>query len=276
MPYFYRNDSIDSGKNVNLLFVHIPKTGGTSFENYLSDLYNIPLNFYSLLSPKVQAGDTSTPQHYTLHTIWNRRKEIRLFEENLRIITLVRNPYSRMISELFFRNLINISTIPNEVTKCIYRYLNDNTTTYDNHRLPQIEFLLDSSGKIWNGVEILHLENIKHDLAQQGFHNFHHHNNSATKIRFTKFLNDESYRLINDYYSQDFATFGYHMIHKANNHTSSHASHTSHTSNSTNSLRFRRLLTSAHYIYDIHSELIYVFLFCILVLIAIVLFKFKK
>jgi hypothetical protein len=37
MPYFKKN-------NLNLLFIHIPKTGGTSIEKYFSYKYNIALN----------------------------------------------------------------------------------------------------------------------------------------------------------------------------------------------------------------------------------------
>lgn len=37
MPYFNNND-------INILFIHIPKTGGTSLENYFSSKFNIPLN----------------------------------------------------------------------------------------------------------------------------------------------------------------------------------------------------------------------------------------
>jgi hypothetical protein len=41
MPYF-------QNKNVNILFIHIPKTGGSSLELYFSNKYKIPLDIKSL------------------------------------------------------------------------------------------------------------------------------------------------------------------------------------------------------------------------------------
>jgi hypothetical protein len=46
MPYFHN-------ENINLLFIHIPKTGGSNFENYMSYKYNIPLNEKSLCIKKL-------------------------------------------------------------------------------------------------------------------------------------------------------------------------------------------------------------------------------
>ena len=37
MPYFHNKD-------VNLLFIHIPKTGGSSLETYFSKKFNMHLN----------------------------------------------------------------------------------------------------------------------------------------------------------------------------------------------------------------------------------------
>ena len=41
MPYFHNTD-------INILLIHIPKTGGTSLEHYFSSKYDIPLNNDSL------------------------------------------------------------------------------------------------------------------------------------------------------------------------------------------------------------------------------------
>lgn len=41
MPYFKNDD-------VNILFIHIPKTGGSSIEHYFSNKFNVLLNQKSL------------------------------------------------------------------------------------------------------------------------------------------------------------------------------------------------------------------------------------
>lgn len=41
MPYFHNTVK---NEKVNLLLIHIPKTGGTSSEQYFSKKYNVPLN----------------------------------------------------------------------------------------------------------------------------------------------------------------------------------------------------------------------------------------
>ena len=56
MPYFKNN-------NLNLLFIHIPKTGGTSLEKYLSQKHNIPLDSKSLYSNSKNGYNNVSLQH---------------------------------------------------------------------------------------------------------------------------------------------------------------------------------------------------------------------
>jgi hypothetical protein len=213
MPYFYRNDGGE--KDVNILFIHIPKTGGTSFENYMSKRYEIPLEHKSLF--KMNKGETSTYQHFTLRNIWKRRKEFGIHEDGLRIITFVRNPYDRAISDLFFLKLAKKEMSADQVADILRKYLKG-PYNYDNHRLPQAEFIMDSSGEIWKGLEIIRLENLKDGLAQIGFDDFNRWDfaNPMTKkgesMDYSKYLNSHSILMINRNYAQDFALLGYEMI----------------------------------------------------------------
>ena len=106
MPYFH-NDKI------NLLFIHIPKTGGTSLENYFSKKYNIPLNEKSLYTiddlvftdEYINKYNHISYQHLSIMTIIKNSADLKINFNSLNCITIVRNPYTRIISDLFFLKL---------------------------------------------------------------------------------------------------------------------------------------------------------------------------
>ena len=53
MPYFHNKD-------VNLLFIHIPKTGGSSLETYFSKKFNMHLNDSTLFNTVKRFNNLST------------------------------------------------------------------------------------------------------------------------------------------------------------------------------------------------------------------------
>ncbi|MCI4679804.1 sulfotransferase family protein [Rhodoblastus acidophilus] len=87
MPIFHTN-----GKNV--LFVHIPKTGGTSVEKWLRRHVNI--SFFSIGVPSAMK---CTPQHLTNHDFFQ------IFGKGYFDYTfaIVRNPFDRIVSEYRMR-----------------------------------------------------------------------------------------------------------------------------------------------------------------------------
>ena len=62
MPYFHKN-------NVNLLFIHIPKTGGSSLQNYFCNKYGILLNNDSLCDFTNKIDIKTSLQHLTYKDI---------------------------------------------------------------------------------------------------------------------------------------------------------------------------------------------------------------
>lgn len=230
MPYF-KNDKI------NLLFIHIPKTGGSSIEKYFFIKYSLKLNFntlysderrehilglncgerfntlpfdkfnYSLLDSKHNLDITSL-QHLTLNTIICNKDIFKINNNELKIMTILRNPYTKIISDLFWFELIDINSNQNEVYEKIKIFVNSNK--YDNHNLPQYQFLIDKNNKIDKNIIILKTESLTKDMHNLGYTDFNLFENvNKIKYDYLIFLNYDSIKLINTFYSLDFYYFNY-------------------------------------------------------------------
>jgi len=209
MPYFHNT-------NTNTLFIHIPKTGGTSLEYYFSNKYNIPLNNNSLFDfldediRKIKHINSSL-QHMTYQTINNHKDFFNIDITNLEIITIVRNPYERIISDLFWYKKITIDSTKEEVYDIIQEYLRDDTL--DNHTIPQWSFVTDEKRALIPNIKILRTETLSSDMHKLGYVDFDVKiNDNATKTNYFDFLNPNSIQLINDFYDYDFKLFKYDKI----------------------------------------------------------------
>ena len=146
MPYFHKDD-------INLLLIHIPKTGGSSLEKYFSKKYKIPLNDTSLftLRKKFQGVSYQHQTYNSIMTYFVPKMQGFYKQEDLSILTIVRNPYHRIVSDLFFFNYINKNNTPSQsqVFDAInYKYLNQ-FGNHDNHKRPQYQFVIDEqTGKL--------------------------------------------------------------------------------------------------------------------------------
>ena len=228
MPYFKNND-------VNILLIHIPKTGGTSLEVYFSNKYNIPLNNQSLfwfldketqlkngISIDINESDkfiddkinistniviNSSLQHITYETICKYKQYFNIEFNNLKSITIVRNPYERIVSDLFSFSKITINNSKEEVFDIIQTYLLcDNL---DNHNIPQYVYITNNKELIPN-IYILRTETLTTDMHNLGYEDFNIYKNAKLlNINYYDYLNNDSIKLINDYYDHDFILFNY-------------------------------------------------------------------
>ena len=207
MPYF-------KNKNVNILFIHIPKTGGSSLENYFSKKFNILLNdksLYMFLDSNIKTKNNihihSSLQHMTLQTIIKYKFFFNINFNKIEIITIVRNPYQRIISDLFFFSKITVNSSTEEVFDIIKTYLVSNL---DNHNIPQYMFITDNNKKLFPNIYILHTETLTTDMHKLGYNDFNvHSNTNAVQVNYLNYLNNDSIKLINDFYDYDFVLFNY-------------------------------------------------------------------
>jgi len=218
MPY-YNDDSI----NLNFLFLHIPKTGGTSVEQYFSNKFNIPLNKKTLWGNT--PGYRVSMQHFTYKAIIKHKTilEIDTDTTKLSCITIVRNPYERLISDLFYLKKIKINDSQNKVYDVILKnYLYQKSVNYfDNHTVPQHLFIIDENNKIIPKLIILRTETLNNDMHKLGYTDFNlKENANSSNINYYDYLNNNSINLINNIYHNDFILFNYKKINIARRNVS--------------------------------------------------------
>jgi hypothetical protein len=209
MPYF-KNDII------NILFIHIPKTGGTSVECYFSSKFNIPLNtetLYLFMDEEVKKQKNiiihSSLQHITYSQMIQYKDIFHIDLNNLKIITIVRNPYERLISDFFFYKLIHLNTTKEEVFHILQKYLVSDK--YDNHNIPQYHFIIGIKPN--DNISVLKTERLINDMHKLGYTDFDvFFNVNPNKVDYYHYLNTDSIKLINHFYYYDFILFNYSFL----------------------------------------------------------------
>lgn len=202
MPYY---------KDIDTLFIHIPKTGGSSLEKYLSTKSKQTLHCVGPRNNLLPIKNVSL-QHQLYSTLYNNRNLIgvNFKSETLKIISIVRNPYNRLISDLFFFSLISAKHKPEVVFQIIKNYI---YVHRDNHNIPQYKFLYNEDGTIMNSkIKIFKTETLNDDLIQFGYKDFKistNVNKHKIKVPYISLLNRNSIDLINRHYHKDFELFGY-------------------------------------------------------------------
>lgn len=135
MPIFRRDDK-------NILFVHAPKTGGTSVERAFADS-----NYKTLYrDPRVGPASANqlrrcSPQHMHASTL---QQLLRVDRFDV-VFMLVRDPVARFRSEYAMQNSQDLSTDAHAVDRWAdeaFRAYAQDSFVFDNHLRPQSEFYL--------------------------------------------------------------------------------------------------------------------------------------
>lgn len=141
MPIFFKD-------GIRVLYIHIPKTGGTSIKAFFE------ANGYTTAyhATQKEAGHLNklrlcSPQHMHSDTL---KHLFRLNSFNY-IFATVRDPLSRIISEYYMRRTWTLTNSPAETFPLFQQWSENalslyskNNFIHDNHIRPQYQFILDN------------------------------------------------------------------------------------------------------------------------------------
>ena len=155
-------------------------------------------------------------QHYTYSNIVDYKDQLGVHcDDNIKILSCVRNPYTRIVSDLLFLKLIRDHSDKRSVEFSIKSYFhtyNLNHTAYDNHVKPQHLFLVDKDN-INSTIKIMRQESLTNDMHALGYTDFNTFKNvHHSRINYYDYLTLSSVLLINTFYKKDFELFDYNMI----------------------------------------------------------------
>ena len=144
--------------------------GWTSLELYFSSKFNIPLNNKSLcmFNEALNMQINSSLQHITYNQIVKYSKLFNINFDNIKIITIVRNPYERIMSDLFFFKLITIDATKETVfNKWIFSVWKLWQPQYTQHK-----FITNEEGEIIQNIYILKTESLINDMYNLSYSDF--------------------------------------------------------------------------------------------------------
>ena len=137
-------------------------------------------------------------QHQPFSIIYKHRELLNVNFNNIKIITIVRNPYDRIISDLFYFQLIEDNFSPRKISNIIKKYINEHI--YDNHNLPQYKFISNDNGEIIDSIHIFKTETLTEDLNKYGYNYVRKKigkEKRYTTLQYSNYLSNKSIDLIN-------------------------------------------------------------------------------
>ena len=176
------------------IFVHIPKTAGTSIENVLRD--------------------ENPPVYNSLHnTASTYIKKYERYFDNYFKFSVVRNPWDRLVSGYFYHRALGYGSHKDRYGKSFKEFVQKIET------FPQRHFLVGQYNYInIKGVDVLDYL-IKFESLEEGFCEVSKKLNFKIKTlydvrktehkHYTEYYNDETKQIVAEKYAKDIEYFGY-------------------------------------------------------------------
>jgi len=201
--------------NIKVLFVHIPKCGGSSFSERMTGR-----GWREVLSIKGIHAERLNFLYCSLqHMHASKLKQMVHPCKFDNILTLVRNPVNRLKSEYTWQVRQGMTNLaPRKWINRVFSEYEKNNFVFDNHIRPQHEFLLDSSliFKLEEGGVSQAVEAVSSKPPERGFFESLFNKDKKNLKKTNKSLSvNKAFRnnrsKIQNFYSDDYAILNYEM-----------------------------------------------------------------
>jgi len=198
-------------RDKKIIFIHIPKTGGTSINHYFGiNVNNFKFDEELLYGIEInEAGIGIEWDHATFRMIEEKVKEINKYK----IFSVVRNPYDRIMSEFIHysrmnkkRIITNANTFEDFIKELNTKWDSDKSHFMKGRYLPQYSFIEGCEN-----ITILRFEDLNQEFKSFIGGELPFLNKSSYEENFN-YLNPETIYIINKLYKKDFEIFGYNML----------------------------------------------------------------
>ena len=215
-----------------ILFTHIPRTGGTSIENYFLKKFNLNESILNLTAGKNNhfVNLRHLPYNQIKHE-WLSNGEF--LDEEWVQFSIIRNPYAKVMSELFFWTDLGVAQDFQQHSNYEFRQVKilealkvyiSNTHKFnkdwmrDGHLYSQSWYLKDipSNYKVFKFEE-----GINNIMDRLGFEDFKNNNTRSQDklsqynlkdVNYNDYMNQEFIEIVNKYYKEDFDRFDYDIL----------------------------------------------------------------
>jgi len=192
----YFNSPLHKGEKRDYIFIHINKTAGTSIINIIGKPFRKHLTAKEII--KVIGQDK-----------WDKAYKF----------AVVRNPWDKVVSQYkhnIKNNVTNMAKKEISFKDWVAGTYGKNKGKYYFYRpqmfLPQVEWLKDFEGKI-NMDKIIRFENLTDEMNQVfntlGIHQELPHVNKTSKTNYRDFYDEETQKIIADWFHEDMQAFNY-------------------------------------------------------------------
>lgn len=191
----------------NIIFLHPGKTGGTSIEHSLKDMYLRGYKFNSNQPDfKVMFGYDPSRHFFLQHANLSTYKELSIDYKNYKTIVSVRRPYERILSCFFYNAKDKKYTFKKFVEQNLERIANLNII---NHFTRQSSyFSIDG----YNVNNIIRLENISEDSKRIGINVKYHYSKTIACEGMSdriSMYDKKTKDIVYEIYKEDFLLFDY-------------------------------------------------------------------